>query len=317
MKNKFDAILLMGPTASGKTNLALCLSEYYPVEIISVDSVLVYKGMDIGSAKPTKQEQAIVPHHLIDIISPLEAYSVAVFIKDTVELIRQIRSRGKIPLLVGGTMMYYNGLLNGISTLPESVPAIRQQLEFEIEANGIVELHKQLASYDPVAYSKIMPNDKQRIMRAVEVFRITGTSLTELQLVNKSNLAAGINFLPISIMPSNRALLQERINLRFMQMLENGFIDEVVGLRNKYSDLTSAHTSMRSVGYAQVWQYLDGIIDKSQLVDQASAATRQLAKRQLTWIRAIENKVILDDAQLNIDNLFDQLLSAISSIYLI
>ncbi len=302
----------MGPTASGKTNLSLRLSEYYPVEIISVDSVLIYKDMDIGSAKPFIQEQAIVPHHLIDIISPLEAYSVATFIKDAVALIGQIRSRGKIPLLVGGTMMYYNGLLNGISTLPESVPAIRQQLELEIEANGIVELHKQLASYDPVSYGKIMPNDTQRIMRAVEVFRITGISLTELQIANKSNIAAGINFLPISIVPNNRVLLQERINLRFRQMLDNGFVDEVIGLRDKYSQLTSAHTSMRSVGYAQIWQYLDGIIDKSQLVEQASAATRQLAKRQLTWIRHIENKIILDDEQLDIDNLFDQLLFYIS-----
>ena len=175
----------MGPTASGKTNLALRLSEYYPIEIISVDSVLVYKDMDIGSAKPSIQERTIVPHHLIDIISPLEAYSVATFIKDAVALIGQIRSRGKIPLLVGGTMMYYNALLNGISTLPESVPAIRQQLELEIEADGIVELHKQLASYDHVSYSKIMPNDTQRVMRAVEVFRITGISLTELQISNK------------------------------------------------------------------------------------------------------------------------------------
>ena len=310
MKNKFDAIILMGPTASGKTNLALRLSEYYPIEIISVDSVLVYKDMDIGSAKPSIQERTIVPHHLIDIISPLEAYSVATFIKDAVALIGQIRSRGKIPLLVGGTMMYYNALLNGISTLPESVPAIRQQLELEIEADGIVELHKQLASYDHVSYSKIMPNDTQRVMRAVEVFRITGISLTELQISNKSNLAEGINFLPISIVPNNRALLQERINLRFRQMLDNGFIDEVIGLRDRYPRLTSAHTSMRSVGYAQIWQYLDGIIDQSQLVDQASAATRQLAKRQLTWIRAIENKIILDDEQLDIDNLFDQLLSS-------
>ena len=300
----------MGPTASGKTNLALRLSEYYPIEIISVDSVLVYKDMDIGSAKPSIQERTIVPHHLIDIISPLEAYSVATFIKDAVALIGQIRSRGKIPLLVGGTMMYYNALLNGISTLPESVPAIRQQLELEIEADGIVELHKQLASYDHVSYSKIMPNDTQRVMRAVEVFRITGISLTELQISNKSNLAEGINFLPISIVPNNRALLQERINLRFRQMLDNGFIDEVIGLRDRYPRLTSAHTSMRSVGYAQIWQYLDGIIDQSQLVDQASAATRQLAKRQLTWIRAIENKIILDDEQLDIDNLFDQLLSS-------
>ena len=317
MKNKapYTAILLMGPTATGKTNLALRLAELYSIEIISVDSVLLYKDMNIGSAKPTLAELDKVPHHLVNIITPLESYSVASFIKDSVELINQIQQRGNIPVLAGGTMMYYNGLLHGISTLPESIPELRQQLEHEIEVNGIMALHGQLAMFDPGAYSKIMPNDKQRVMRATEVYRLTGTSLTQLQQENKVNLAKDMNFLSLSIVPSNRQLLHTRINARFAQMLLNGFIEEVEFLRCKFPQLTSDHTSMRSVGYAQVWQYLDGNIDKNQLLDMASSATRQLAKRQLTWIRAIENKIILDDEFLNIDRLFEQLLLQIQKYY--
>ena len=309
--NDIDAILLMGPTATGKTNLALKLAEVYPIEIISVDSVLVYKGMNIGSAKPNKAELAQVPHHLIDIIEPDKAYSVATFIRDSINLIAQIKQRGKIPVLVGGTMMYYNGLLHGISILPESSPEIRHQLEQEITTHGITVLHKQLLDYDPIAYNRIMPNDKQRIMRAVEVYRQTGVALTKLQQDNKLNLTTGINFLPISIVPDNRKLLHTRINSRLIQMISGGFIDEVESLRRDYPHLTPNHTSMRSVGYAQVWQYLDGAIDTTQLIEMASAATRQLAKRQLTWIRAIENKIILDDEKLDINNLFTQLLSII------
>ena len=304
----YSAVLLMGPTATGKTNLALKLSEFYPIEIISVDSVLLYKEMDIGSAKPTPIELAKVPHHLINIISPYESYSVASFIKDAVTLIKQIRLRGNIPVLVGGTMMYYNGLLNGISILPESNPAIRKQLEEEIIANGVGVLHQELLKYDSISYNKIMPNDKQRVMRAVEVYKLTGVALSKLQQTNKINLASELNFLPFCIVPSNRALLHTRINTRFAQMLLNGFIEEVEYLRHKFPLLTSNHTSMRSVGYAQVWQYLDGNIDKTNLLETAMAATRQLAKRQLTWIRAIENKIVLDDESLELDKLFEQLL---------
>ncbi|MCC2624720.1 MAG: tRNA ((37)-N6)-dimethylallyltransferase MiaA [Burkholderiales bacterium] len=277
----------MGPTATGKTDLALKLAEELPIEIISVDSALIYQGMDIGAAKPSTEEQNRVKHHLIDIITPLESYSVAHFIDDSVRLIYEINARGKIPLLVGGTIMYYNGLLNGISELPLADPKIRAQLELEANSSSWQVLHSRLQQIDPIAATKIKPNDKQRISRALEIFYQTGKPISVLQSQSNIKKSAGINFLPLAIIPEKRDILHKRIATRFNKMLENGFIEEVQNLRSKFPELTSNHTSMRCVGYNRVWQYLEGQISKKELYEQGIAATRQLAKRQITWLRSM------------------------------
>ena len=293
------AILLMGPTATGKTELALQLSKQFDIEIISVDSALIYTDMNIGTAKPTPAELALVPHHLIDIINPLQNYSVAEFINACNNLIVDISSRGKIPLLVGGTMMYFNALLNGINQLPESNPEIRakltQRLNNDINnhtnngTNGISVLYDELVRVDPVSATKIMPTDVQRIIRALEVFYIAGVPLSKLQqdYNNQLKLSANIQTLPLMILPHHREILHNRINQRFINMLNNGFIDEVISIKAKYPDLTSNHSSMRCVGYAQVWQYLDNNITYQELIHIGCAATRQLAKRQITWLRKL------------------------------
>ncbi len=296
----------MGPTATGKTDLALKLASVYSIEIISVDSALIYQDMDIGSAKPSLSELSLVPHHLINIMTPLQTYSVANFIKDSVTLIDEIISRGAIPILVGGTMMYYNGLLNGISSLPEASAAIRDELLIKGEAEGFDKLHQELMSIDKIAASKIMPNDRQRIIRALEVFYLTGVPISRLQIENKVHLASGIEFLPLAIVPENREILHSRINSRFDKMLTNGFISEVKNLQIKYPELTINHTSMRSVGYHQVWQYLSGEISYDELVDKGMAATRQLAKRQITWLRSM-NTINLDNGELSLEYLFKEL----------
>ncbi len=296
----------MGATATGKTDLALRLASVYPVEIISVDSALIYQDMDIGSAKPSLSELSTVPHHLINIMTPLETYSVANFINDSIALIDEITSRGAIPMLVGGTMMYYNGLLNGISSLPHADATIRKELLIKGESVGFDKLHQELMVIDKIASSKIMPNDKQRIIRALEVFYLTGVPISRLQIENKVHLASGIDFLPLAIIPQNRDILHSRINLRFDKMLTNGFIDEVKNLQAKYEELTINHTAMRSVGYYQVWQYLSGMISYVELVDTGTAATRQLAKRQITWLRSM-NTINLDNGELSLDYLFKEL----------
>jgi tRNA dimethylallyltransferase len=302
------AILLMGPTATGKTELALKLAEELPIEIISVDSALVYQGMDIGTAKPSKEEQNRVKHHLIDIITPLESYSVAQFIDNSVRLIYEINARGKIPLLVGGTMMYYNGLLNGISELPVTDPKIRAQLELEANNSSWQKLHTKLQQVDPQAAAKIKPNDKQRISRALEIFYQTGKPITILQAQSNIKKSAGINFLSLAIIPENREILHKRIETRFNKMLENGFITEVQNLRDKFPELTSNHTSMRCVGYNQVWEYLEGQISKKELYEQGVAATRQLAKRQITWLRSMD-VMNLDTNNLDFDMLYANLIN--------
>lgn len=302
-----NAILLMGPTATGKTDLALNLAQEFPIEIISVDSALIYMGMDIGTAKPSKEEQRQVKHHLVDIISPLESYSMAQFIDDAVSLIHEVNSRGKIPLLVGGTMMYYNGLLNGISELPLADPKIRAQLELEATNSSWQELHIKLQQIDPIAAAKIKPNDKQRISRALEIFYQTGEPISHLQAKSNIKKSAGINFLPLAIVPENRYILHERIETRFNKMLENGFIEEVQNLRNNFPQLAANHTSMRCVGYSQVWQYLDKQINKKELSAMGIAATRQLAKRQITWLRSM-NIINLDIDNLDFATLYTNLL---------
>lgn len=311
MANK-RAILLMGPTAAGKTAIALSLANHLPIEIISVDSALIYRGLDIGSAKPSLSELSQVPHHLIDILSPLENYSVADFLKDCNQCISDICGRGKLPVLTGGTMMYFNALINGISELPEANPEIRQQLEIDFDKNGNLFMHQRLMALAPSSAAKINPNDRQRIERALEVYYICGKPMSIMQ---KEKWIPGLpdcEYLSLGIMPTNRELLHQRINQRFDSMLEIGIIDEVANLRIQYSELTGKHNSMRTVGYSQVWSYLEGIIDYESLRMEGMAATRQLAKRQLTWLRSLPLQVI-DDPQLNQDILLQKTLDLISS----
>lgn len=304
----------MGPTATGKTDLALRLADTHSIEIISVDSALIYTDMDIGSAKPSISELTNTPHHLINIMSPLESYSVATFIKDSVKLIHEISLRGNLPVLVGGTMMYYNALLNGISKLPEADPEIRNQLYIEGVSSGWDKLYEQLQSVDIAAASKIMPADRQRIIRALEVYRITGKPISVLQQEGKICLSKDIDFLKLAILPSNREILHARINNRFEKMLINGFIDEVKHLQQKYPDLNIDHASQRSVGYYQVWQYLANQISYEELVEAGKAATRQLAKRQITWLRSMDIINLDSLGDLNPENLFQQLMLQIQGV---
>lgn len=304
------AILLMGPTATGKTELVLKLADYYPIEIISVDSALIYKNMDIGTAKPTYEELVKVPHHLIDIISPLESYSVAKFIKEAINLIKQINNRGHLPVLVGGTMMYFNAFINGISKLPDSNNDIRQLLEKMADMHGWEFLYNKLLAID--SETKIEPADKQRIIRNLEVYHLTGKPLSQLQLENKEFLTKHINFLPLAIIPHDREILHKRISTRFDNMIERGFITEVQGLKLKYPQLTATHASMRCVGYAQIWKYLLNEFSIEELANITKAATRQLAKRQITWLKSLE-VINIDNGNLEIDKIFDKLLEYLNN----
>jgi tRNA dimethylallyltransferase len=276
----------MGPTAAGKTDLAIALCQHLNTEVISVDSALVYQGMDIGTAKPSKAEQALAPHHLIDIIDPKEAYSVADFRRDAIAHIERLHALGKVPILVGGTMMYFKGLVEGLSPLPEADPNVRAQLEIEAKAEGWPALHKQLMSIDPEAAAKISENDSQRINRALEVYRLTGKPMTELQKTKEAELP--YEFHQFAIAPSDRSVLHERIELRFKKMLEMGFENEVLTLYQR-TDLHLDLPSIRCVGYRQMWEYLAGSCDYDEMVFKGIAATRQLAKRQLTWLRSWPN----------------------------
>ncbi len=275
-------ITLMGPTASGKTALAIALAEEHNCEIISVDSALIYKGMDIGTAKPNAEELARAPHRLIDIIDPVESYSAADFRRDALTEIEAILARGKTPLLVGGTMMYFKALLEGLSPLPSADENIRQQIAQEADELGWQVMHGQLAEVDPVSAARIHPNDPQRLSRALEVYRISGKSLTELTETKAPALPYKVN--QFAIAPKERSQLHELIALRFKLMLEQGFVEEVNALKQR-GDLTIDMPSMRCVGYRQCWQYLDGEYGHDTMVEKATAATRQLAKRQLTWLR--------------------------------
>ncbi|MGL5359211.1 MAG: tRNA (adenosine(37)-N6)-dimethylallyltransferase MiaA [Shewanella sp.] len=273
----------MGPTASGKTALALELAEKHQCEIISVDSALIYRGMDIGSAKPSSAELARGPHRLLDIRDPCESYSAADFRKDALAEIEQIISMGKTPLLVGGTMMYFKALLEGLSPLPAADEGIRAQIQAEADAHGWERLHEQLHDIDPVSAARIHPNDPQRLSRALEVYRISGKSLTELTQTKSAPLPYDV--VQFAIAPKERSVLHRLIGIRFEQMLQQGFIDEVRQLKAR-GDLHLDLPSMRCVGYRQCWQYLDGEFDYDIMVEKAVAATRQLAKRQLTWLRS-------------------------------
>ena len=285
------AIFLMGPTAAGKTALAVSLLERFPLEIISVDSALVYRGMDIGTAKPDAATLARAPHHLLDIRDPAEAYSAAAFRADARRLMADIAARGKVPLLVGGTMLYFRALLQGLDDLPRADPALRQQLEAAAAARGWPELHAELAKVDPLTAARLAPNDSQRIGRALEVFRLSGAPMSAL--LDKPRTALPYRVLQLALIPSDRAALHRRIAARFDAMLAAGLLDEVETLRR--SDALSADLpAMRAVGYRQAWAYLDGAIDLAALREQGIAATRQLAKRQLTWLRSWPDAVELD-----------------------
>ncbi|MGO5000485.1 tRNA (adenosine(37)-N6)-dimethylallyltransferase MiaA [Oceanisphaera sp. W20_SRM_FM3] len=283
MSNKPLAIFLMGPTASGKTGLAMELCRHLPCELISVDSALVYKDMNIGTAKPTAEEQDQAPHRLIDLIDPLEAYSAADFRNDALAAMAEITARGRIPLLVGGTMLYFKALLEGLSPLPAANPEIRTELEAQAQLHGWEALHRELAEIDPVAAARIHPNDPQRISRALEVFRISGRTLTELTQHKGDPLPYKV--LQFAIAPDDRAELHARINARFLQMLDAGFEQEVQALYDR-GDLHPGLPSIRCVGYRQMWDYLGNVVGYDEMVARGQAATRQLAKRQLTWLRS-------------------------------
>lgn len=276
----------MGPTAAGKTDLAIALHERLGLELISVDATMVYRGMDVGSAKPSAEELARAPHRLIDIRDPAEPYSAAEFREDALAEMRQISAAGRVPLLVGGTMMYLKQLLQGVANLPSSDPTVRAELEAEAQARGLAALHAALARVDPASAARIHPNDPQRLMRALEVFRLSGRSLSQLWAEQRPETFPW-RTLSIGLAPADRAVLHERIARRFDAMLEGGFLDEVVSLRAR-GDLSPALPAMKSVGYRQAWAYLDGEGDLETLRHRGIVATRQLAKRQLTWMRSWE-----------------------------
>ena len=285
-------ITLMGPTASGKTDLAIFLSEHFPVDIISVDSALVYRGLNIGSAKPSAEELAKAPHRLLDVVDPAEAYSAARFRKDALREMDEIIKAGRIPLLVGGTMLYFRALLQGLSELPASDEATRTKLEQQAKEIGWEKMHERLAEVDVEAAKRIHPNDPQRISRALEVYEMTGKAMSQLQKENKAE-PLPYEVLKLALIPSDRAFLHQRIEKRFGLMLEQGLIDEVKSLRNR-GDLHKDLPAIRAVGYRQVWEYLDSIIDYTEMQERGVIATRQLAKRQLTWLRSEKDLTIYD-----------------------
>ncbi len=287
------AIFLMGPTASGKTGVAVELVQTLPVEIISVDSALVYRDMNIGTAKPDAATLTRAPHHLIDIIAPTEAYSAAAFRRDALHLMADITARGKIPLLVGGTMLYFKALKEGLSDLPVADPAVRAELDELIALHGVPYLHKMLAEVDPLTAARLSPNDSQRIQRAMEIYRITGRPMSELLEASNMSDALPYSIQSVAIIPNDRSVLHQRIATRFQQMLEQGLIAELASLRKKYA-LHPDLPSMRCVGYRQAWQFLEGEIPEAQLLETGIIATRQLAKRQLTWLRSMPENVQID-----------------------
>lgn len=282
----------MGPTASGKTALAISLVERFPLEIISVDSALVYRGMDIGTAKPDASTLARAPHHLLDIRDPTEAYSAAAFCGDARHLMADISARGKVPLLVGGTMLYFRALLRGLDDLPRADTGVRQALQNAAAGRGWPALHAELAQIDPSTAARLAPNDSQRIGRALEVFRLTGAPMSAL--LDRASAALPYRVLQLALIPSDRAVLHQRIEARFDAMLAQGLLDEVQALRQSGWALTPDLPAMRAVGYRQAWAYLDGDFDLKTLREKGIAATRQLAKRQLTWLRSWRDVVALD-----------------------
>lgn len=298
MGAELPVVFLMGPTASGKTGLSLALAEELPVEIISVDSAQVYRGMDIGSAKPDAATLSRVPHHLIDLLDPSEAYSAARFREDALPIIEAIRGRGKIPLLVGGTMLYYRALQYGLSDLPAADPEVRERLEAWAARDGLSALHAALAEKDPATAARLHPNDQQRIQRALEIIEISGVTPTEFYAQAKTEGLLG-RLVKIGLNPASREILHQRIALRFHQMMDEGFLDEVVRLKAR-GDLNIELPSIRAVGYRQLWEHLDGRDSLPEAIERGIAATRQFAKRQITWLRSETAVQWLDPASENL-----------------
>jgi tRNA dimethylallyltransferase len=290
--------ILAGPTACGKTAAALALASEIPIEIISVDSALIYKGMDIGTAKPSAAELAQVPHHLIDILDPTESYSAARFVADTLKLIGEIRARGRTPLLVGGTMLYIKALLEGLDDMPPASPEIRAMLDTQMAERGSPALHAELAEVDPLTAARLAPGDTQRIQRALEVWHATGQPLSSFHRKAQHGATAQHHAVLVSLEPTERAWLHERIAQRFELMMQAGFVDEVRQLRQR-PDLHAGLPSIRCVGYRQVWEALDAGLDLNNpavlagVVEKGIAATRQLAKRQVTWLRGMPQRIVV------------------------
>jgi tRNA dimethylallyltransferase len=312
-------LCLAGPTASGKTAAALALAQRHPVEIISVDSALVFRGMDIGTAKPTAAELAAVPHHLINIRDPLNAYSAAEFVRDTQSLIADISGRGKLPLLVGGTMLYFKALFDGLDDMPAAHPEVRAALETEAAERGWPALHAELAAVDPLTAARLAPADSQRIQRALEVYRVSGRPLSSFhssQNAIETEAARAISTRAralISLEPTDRAWLHARIAQRFDAMLEQGLLDEVRGLRAR-GDLHPDLPSMRCVGYRQAWEAMDAHWPLAELRERGLAATRQLCKRQITWLRSMPERQVVAcdhaDAPTQVRQLAERLIAA-------
>ena len=287
-----EAICLIGPTATGKTQICLELAQHLPIEVVSVDSALVYRHMNIGTAKPNIDELSQCPHHLINIIDPSEHYSAAQFRTDAEKLAKDIKIRGGIPVFSGGTMMYYKALKEGLNQLPVRNEGIRKEIDLEAKQHGWPYIHEKLRKIDPETAKRINPNDSQRIQRAIEVFNITGEPMSKLLSAKISNQTT-IKTIDIALVPESRAELHKNIGLRFKNMIAIGLIEEVVQIKKRW-DLSLEMTSMRCVGYRQVWEYLEGKYDEQTLIEKGSAATRQLAKRQLTWLRSFPIKHVLD-----------------------
>jgi tRNA dimethylallyltransferase len=298
----------MGPTASGKSALAMALANRFPIEIISVDSAQIYRGMNIGTAKPSAAERAAVPHHLIDIIDPTESYSAARFSADALSLMKEITERGRVPLLVGGTMLYFKALREGLSELPESDARVRAQIDAEAAERGWPALHAELAKVDARTAARLKPTDAQRIQRALEVFRISGKPMSEL-LSRQKQERPPFRLIGIGLSPVDRGELHRRIEARFDAMLKNGLVEELRSLRKRYA-LRAALPSMRCVGYRQAWQFLEGEIDRDELRNRGIFATRQLAKRQLTWLRSMPGVRALDGLAPGIEASVRDLISA-------
>ena len=288
-------VLLMGPTASGKTGLALALAGRLPVEIVSVDSAQVYRGMDIGTAKPSAEIRARTPHHLVDIVDPAEPYSAARFCADALRVIGEIRARRRVPLLVGGTMLYFRALQQGLSDLPSASPAVRERIAAEARQRGWPALHSELAGKDRATAARLHPNDGQRIQRALELIELTGRPASEL-LTPSGKSALALPVVKLAVAPPSRAVLHDRIARRFHEMIDAGFVAEVAKLRAR-GDLSPDLPSMRAVGYRQLWAHLDGRDALDAAIEKGIAATRQLAKRQLTWLRSEKDVAWLDPDQ--------------------
>ena len=286
----------MGPTASGKTGLAVELAQRLPIELISVDSALVYRGMDIGTAKPDAATLAQAPHFLIDIIEPTESYSAAQFRNDALRLMGEITARGNVPLPVGGTMLYFNALQHGLNNLPEADPELRAEIDAQAERVGWPVLHAELAKVDPITAARLQPNDAQRIERALEIYRITSQPMSAL-LEQGERATLPYRLLKVALLPSDRTVLHQRIAERFDTMLQHGLLDEVARLRQAYPGLNPNLPSMRCVGYRQAWQYQDGEFDLATLRDKGIVATRQLAKRQMTWLRGMDDVEVQDSLE--------------------